>query len=454
MLIVIDATNLYRSQAILRFTADAAAHAGASALARGETAEAAEAAALKIAAVNLSVDPESLRTDPAIVVRSMSYDPDNGTLSDLDSGSSANAVLVKLRQSRSGRIAISSYVLALLGLDSRTAGGSSMATVTPTFRCSNTTGLFAHGPIKIGVSGSTALPTDGICVHSQQALVLPMGGNPNSSVPSLSLPSREACRGAGCMGITEVNLIMTDTAAYVARLAAGFADPRSSFVEKTAFFATRPIAQDLEPLAEVGVDVRGLQTGDVVELSAFRFRLLRAYPPGLVYLVLCQQPGAEVETGGEDEIIVGEWAESPPLRDIALVTSCTIRLGDHTRIEGALVISTADETGLSAAEPGARIGDPSGRCDARLRSMVMTTGNLTLPSQLTMSNIAVVVGGDVDLGPALGASNSIARGISVQAGGEIRVDGSQIFQPCPGATDKVLPPLRVISVQLPPSTAG
>jgi hypothetical protein len=289
-----------------------------------------------------------------------------------------------------------------------------------------------------------------MCVHSQQALFLPDRNDEYGGAPRLSLPARVACSGEGCDEAAEVNLIMPDIAAYVARLAQGFAERSLALPEKRSFFADRPMSDDLEPLSEVGVDVRGLETGDVVAISAFRFRLLRDLPQGLVYLVICGQPGAEVETDGKEEILVGEWPESPQLRNIALVTTCPIRLAEHARIEGALIISTAVETGLETANAAARIGDPDGACDASRRSIVMTTGSIALPTTLTTSNLAVVAGGDVRLGLAGETSFSRARGLSVHAGGAIRGTGAQDFRPCPGAEDDVLPALRIISFTMPP----
>jgi Flp pilus assembly protein TadG len=446
----IDATNLYRHQALLRMTADAAAHAGASALARGATPEDAEAAALEMVALNMAVDPDSLLAHRSTDLRAVVVDPSNGTLSKPDLDTPANAMLVSLQQSETARNPIPTLVLGLFGFDSWSAASSSVATVSTTRRCNNAAGLFAQGRISIGSNGDGVPPADGICVHSQQALFLPRGSDEYGGVPLLSLPMRSACSGKDCETALEMNLIMPDVAALVARLAQGFADPSRSLHEKDAFFASRPISQDLEPLSEVGADVRGLRTGDVVALSAFRFRMLRHVPPGLVYLVLCGQPGTEVETGGVDEIIIGEWPDSPILRNIALVTTCPIRLEEHARVEGSLIVSTADETGLSSAAAGARIGDPVGGCDASRRSILMTKGDLTLPSNLTTSNIAVVAGGDVMLGLSGETSPSLSRGIAVHAGGEIRSAGVQTLMPCAGAADLLLPSLRVISHTMPP----
>lgn len=447
----IDATNLYRHQAMLRITADSAAHAGASALARGATPEAAEAAALAMVELNMPFEVEgSLLADPATDLRALVVSPVDGTLSKPDPDTPANAMLVSLQRSDTTRNPIPTFILGLFGVDSWSASTSSVATVATTRRCGNTSGLFAQGPITIDETGLGAQPSEGMCVHSQQALALPPGIDMHGEPARLSLPARNACSGEGCDHAAEVNLIMPEIADYVARLAQGFADRSLALHEKRSFFADRPISRDLEPLAEVGVEVRDLQTGDVVALSAFRFRLLREVPQGLVYLVMCGQPGAEVESEGKDEILVGEWAESPVLRNIALVTTCPIRLAEHARIEGALIISTADEIGLDTANAAARIGDPAGACDASRRSIVMTTGSIALPSTLTTSNIAVVAGGDVTLGLAGETSRSRARGLAVHAGGAISGTGTQDFMPCPVAEDPVLPTLRVISFTMAP----
>lgn len=447
----IDATNLYRHQAMLRLTADAAAHAGASALARGATPEAAEAAAMELLALNMPDAPEgSLLADRSRDLRALVVSPVDGSLSKPDPDTPPNAVLVSLQRSETARNPIPTFVLGLFGVDSWSTGTSSVAMVAPTSRCSNAAGLYAQGPISIGSKGNGAAPGDGICLHSQQSMSLPTEDDQSAAPPRLSLPRRTACKGAACDGAAEVNLIMPDIAAHVGRQAKVFADPGLKSLGKASFFANRPISKDLEPLLEVGVQVRGLRTGSVVKLSPFRFRLLREVPKGLAYLVLCGQPGAEVEPGAEEGIVLGEWSESPVLRDVALITSCPIRLGEHASIEGALIVSTAADSGLATAHPAARIGDPADSCDASRRSVLMSTGNLALPSSLTSSNIAIVAGGDVTLGLGRSGSKLQSRGIAVHAAGKIIGNGAQSFQPCPGAADPLLPDLRVIRHTMPP----
>jgi hypothetical protein len=266
----------------------------------------------------------------------------------------------------------------------------------------------------------------------------------------VSLPSRADCAGKACAAAVEINLIMSEAGSRITRLTEGFTKPNVGLAEERAFFASRPIARDLEPLLEVGADATGLRTGSVVRLSPFRFRLLREVPSGLVYRVLCGQPDAEIAEGGKEELVIGEWPESPALRDAVLVTNCPLRLSEYARIEGALVISTAADSGLADASPGARIGDPARNCDASLRSVMMVMGDLELPFHLMTSNIAVVASGSVKLGRPDDRFSGVSRGLAVHAGGMIIGSSNTVPAACPGAEDPLLPSLRVISHTMPP----
>ena len=81
----IDAGNLYRHQTMLRLAADAAAHAGVVVLARGGTAQEAEAAAAAMLEVNLPVRRFGrLVANPATDLRALAFDPVSGELAALD----------------------------------------------------------------------------------------------------------------------------------------------------------------------------------------------------------------------------------------------------------------------------------------------------------------------------------------------------------------------------------
>jgi hypothetical protein len=114
------------------------------------------------------------------------------------------------------------------------------------------------------------------------------------------------------------------------------------------------------------------------------------------------------------------------------------------------VISTAADSGLADASPGARIGDPARNCDASLRSVMMVMGDLELPFHLMTSNIAVVASGSVKLGRPDDRFSGVSRGLAVHAGGMIIGSSNTVPAACPGAEDPLLPSLRVISHTMPP----
>ena len=451
--LAIDTASLYRQQTLMRLAADSAAHAGVAALARGEGPAGAQAAAAAMVARNL---PEAhfgrLVADPASDLRALRLDPVTGDLARLGENAPANAFLVRLQRSAAVDNPIPTHILRLVGFDSWTAGAVSVAALQPTRRCANAAGLFAQG--RIDVSASSTLGA-GLCLHSQKAISLAAGTGIEEGL-RLSMPTLEGCEGdcrsathAGA-GLAEMNLLMPVAADHVVRLATGFARPDMAMPEKAAFFATRPLANDLEPLAEVGLDTGGLKTGSVVSLSAFRFSQLREVPPGLVYLVICNMPADQVPKSGLDRIRLMGIENRAKLRDMVLVTTCPLEMDDLTRVEGALVILLhGPETVLDAA-PGARMGDPTGSCDAHRRVVLMTTGNLALPAWLSTSNLAAVAGGDVEILSDPDTNRAVHQGLSLHVGGHLSMAGQHSFAVCPDAADPVLPALRVIAHAMPP----
>jgi hypothetical protein len=439
----VDATNLYRHQAILRMSADAAAHAGAAELARGGDAAAAEAAAARLLARNL---PQArygrLIADPRTDLRALAYDPATGRLARPAPGVAPDAVLVGLQRSAAVGNPIPTFVLRLVGVDAWAAGAASVAALLPTRRCGNAGGLFVHG--RVVVTPGSRLG-EGLCLHGQAGVDLPPAAE-RAGALHLGTPTQARCSG-DCTGLVETNLIMPDTAAHVAQVAAELAEPAAT-AARAAFFAVRPLDADLEPLAEVGIDTARLSTGSVVAMSPFRFSALRRVPAGLVYLVTCDKAGE----GGPSlqKISLVGLPDSAKMTDAALVTTCPFEMDAATRIEGSLVILLHGGTAMLAAAPGAAMGDPARACDARRRSLLMVDGDLDLPATLAASNLAVVTGGDLRLAADPDAVRTLHRGLAAHAGGDLAMAGPHGFVPCPGATDPLLPPLRVIAHVAPP----
>ncbi len=448
----IDAGNLYRQQTMMRLAADAAAHAGVVVLARGGTAEEAEAAAADMLEMNLPARRFGrLVANPATDLRALAFDPASGELARLDRDAPANAILVRLQRSAAVKNPVPTYVLRLVGLDSWTTGAVSVAVLVTTRRCPNSGGFFAHGEVELSEGVDLG---KGLCLHSQDRLALPWGLSSGEDPLRASLPSLANCEGP-CEGngVIAMNLMMPNTAAHVRRLAKGFARPGLALPEKAAFFATRSLGEDLEPLSEVGIDPQKLRRGDVVEISPFFFSALRAVPPGLVYLVTCDRPTDSIPPDSIERIALGSEEGAPAIHDIALITTCPLTLGAFTRIEGSLVIALHGDAGVAIdVAPGARIGGPRETCSTGNRSQLMTPGNLDFPTGLAGSGLGVVAGGDITLardGTEAGALP--LYGFAAHAGGSLQAGPGQHFEPCPEtAADPVLPRLQVITHAMPP----
>jgi Flp pilus assembly protein TadG len=447
----IDAGNLYRHQAMMRLAADAAAHAGVVVLARGGTAEEAGAAAADMLEVNLPARRFGhLVANPATDLRALAFDAAAGELAARDRDGPANAMLVRLQRSAAVGNPVPTYVLRLIGLDSWTAGAAGVAVLVTTRRCANSDGFFARGEVALS-QGVELGP--GFCLHSQDRLALPWGLSAGHALRA-SLPALADCEGpCAVTGTIAMNLVMPDTAGHVRRLAEGFARPGLGLPEKAAFFATRNLGEDLEPLSEVGIDPQKLRRGDVVEISPFLFSALRTVPPGLVYLVNCDRPASAIPADSIERISLGLWEGTPAVRDIALVTTCPLTLGPFARIEGSLVIALHDGAGLAMeVAPGARIGGPRETCGTGNRSQLMAPGNLALPAGLAGSDLGLVAGGNVTvLQDGTRAGGLPLHGLAIHAGGRVQADPRQHFMPCPeAAADPVLPRLQVITHAMPP----
>jgi len=447
----IDVGNLYRQQTMLGLAADAAAHAGVVVMAQGGTAGEAEAAAADMLETNLPARRFGrLVADPWPDLRAMAFDYATGRLAVPDRDTPANAMLVRLQRSAAVENPVPTYVLHLVGVDSWTTGAVSVATLVTTRRCPNSAGLFAHGEIVL--SKGVDLGKE-FCLHSQDRLVLPSDLSSESPMHA-SLPVLTHCEGA-CdkVDVIAMNLIMPDTAGYVWHLAEGFARRGFGMPEKAAFFATRGLSKDLEPLSEVGIDPQKLRRGDVVEISPFAFSLLREVPAGLVYVVTCERPAKDILMDSIKRISLGREDGASVIRNIALITTCPLTLGAFTRIEGSLVIALHQDAGVAVeVKPGARIGGSRDTCGTENRSQFMTLGNLDFPTGLAGSGLGLVAGGDVTL--VQNETKEIILplyGLAVHAGGRLKVGPGQHFKPCPDtAADPVLPLLQLITYAMPP----
>jgi hypothetical protein len=310
----------------------------------------------------------------------------------------------------------------------------------------------------------------------------------------LSMPDMADCQG-GCSDMSsggfaaasaEANLVMTRPADLIERLAEGFSDPKVDLPEEEAFFDRHPLAEDLSALDELGVDTQNLKTGDVVSLKTEQLDRARGLPAGLVYLVDCTGKGESndvLSLGGtpmDAEMAVelgqsmqdtsfdedGSGEEPPPeeliapndvevtqaqvLKGMVLITECRLHFTALADIQGALILSTRAVSDVAlSAEPGARAGDPKGRCDGGMHSVFMARGEMQVPASFTASNAAFVIDGTIAVAGEPRGGVARHSGLALHASGLVEMAGKHDFTACGTAATDLLPALNVIKFVIP-----
>jgi hypothetical protein len=484
----IDFTNAWRHREILRLSADVAAHAGASALA--EAGGRMTALAVATGATELNTPTRSYgRTilDPFEDIQALQYDPGTNMVGP---GDMPNAVSVHLQRSARVQNPVPTFLLQLIGQNSWDISITSVAAVVPTERCVTGDGLYSHDRVVLGGQVSVG---EAVCLHGQRSVDVP-GQSSFDKGAGVSMPDMADCQG-GCSDMSsggfaaasaEVNLVMTRPADLIERLAEGFSDPKVDLPEEEAFFDRHPLAEDLSALDELGVDTQNLKTGDVVGLKTEQLDRARGLPAGLVYLVDCTGKGESndvLSLGGTpmDAEMAAELSQSlqdtsfdeagsgeePPfeeliapndvevtqaqmLKGLVLITECRLHFTALADIQGALILSTRAVSDVAlSAEPGARAGDPKGRCDGGMHSVFMARGEMQVPASFTASNAAFVIDGTIAVvGEPRGG---VARhsGLALHASGLVEMAGKHDFTACGTAATDLLPALNVIKFVIP-----
>ena len=467
--IALDFSNAWRHREVLKTTADVASQAGVIALARGEAPEAAQATAL--AALDFNTPQAAygrIVVDAARDVVPLHYDSDRNSLS---AEGPINAVSVLVRRTGLLDNAVPTYLLRLVGRRDWEIGGTSVAALVPTRRCTPGDGIFAAGRVTLDLASSVAA---GFCIHSQDRVALPRGGTFLAG-SGLSMPDLAKCEGLCREAVPpgdetvafETNLILADPAAFVDLAYKAFADPFVTSPAEQAFFASRPLAADLSALDEVGVELEGLNTGALVTLSLLQFSRLREVPAGLIYRVKCGGNGGGNGGGGNrsgalpgsvaGRLEISDGGNGNSLRDLALVTDCALHFAASARAEGALFISDRNsgrQSGRNSrpavtADPGARFGNPDRRCDAARRSTLMARGDAAFSAGFIASNADLVVAGDIEVAADPGTQTAEHRGVSFHGGGAVSFASAQGFSACGLDAGNLLPELLVIRHVMP-----
>lgn len=455
----VDGANGWRHQQLLQLSADAAAHAGAVALASGSSAEQARSAA--IAAVEFNVPSAiygNVFEDVATDVVALNYDPVTNIAS---STGKKNAVAVFLHRTALSNNPVSTLMLNLVSLvipgsDRSTfeVNGASVATVTKTQACNSTDGIYAQDQVNFTSSNSFG---PGYCIHSQSDIWMPQQ-NTFLASSGLSMPDLvdcgNKCEDAANPGAEaaafERNLLIPDLGGFILATRDAFLDTLANSSQKAEFFQYKGLEASALPALEAqGIATAGLVTGAVVTLTESRFESLTDVPRGLVYEVTCSAGG----NGGNARLTFDTMAGE--IRDVAIVTNCVLEFDPGVNVIGSLLLTTRDKTTASiTAGSGAFVGDPSGGCDVDERTTIMSLGKMSVPADFIGSNLSIIVDEDIHLSATSSSTTLTHSGISLLSSTEIHVAAGHTFNSCAGPDSGLMPELRVIRYVVPQAAAS
>lgn len=481
----VDVGNAWRQRELLSLSADVAAHAGASVIAREGEKMAIVAAAVGASKLNTPTETYGrVIYDPYSDVEALHYDPGTNMLS---MAGPINAVSVHLQRSARVQNPVPTFLLKFIGQNAWDINVVSVAAVIPTTRCDSGDGIYAHQGIAMG---GEAFVGAGVCVHSQKGVDLQKRST-FAAGSGLSMPDFSDCNG-NCNDMTspgigaasaETNLIMVDPAEHIDTLSAAFINGNETLPEETEFFAARSLAEDLSALDELGVDTSELVLGDVVRLNQDLFSRARELPAGLVYDITCEGPEGsptvltiggraadpdieddpdadttvpedfieDFDAGGEP-LVEPEATDdaAPVLEDLVLVTDCLLHFTEKAQVQGSVIFSTRAAKGIAlTADEGASVGDPKLTCKPALQSAIMAKGGMSVPASFTASNVSFLMAGDIAIAGNPEGVPALHRGTSLHSGGRVQLEGDQSFQACGTGLDMVLPKLNVIKYVIP-----
>jgi hypothetical protein len=437
----LDGSNAWRNATHLSASADAAAHAGAVALANGGAIGDVRTMAEAAATANMpEVTYGAVVGDAIENIQLMHFDTDTRILT---AGGTANAVVVDLGQTRGNTNAVRTYFLRLMGVDSWDVTGRSIAVYDATAECSNVDGIFAEDEVSLSSQNSVG---SGFCVHSQEAVWLPQQNSfgPGSvvSMPNLA-DCKSKCDDASNPGINPmaINMILPDFRDYILDTYDAF--NASSSTLKTTWFNAKSLGigswnLHVKPLKDIGVkNTTFLGQGSVVTLTWDQFHALPSLPSGLVYNVDCPNNGNSSKTKLTFNGTTGV------MEDAAIITDCSIEFGDGARVLGSLVVTIREQsTATVTSGSSVTVADPTQQCHNGDRTTVMSLGKVSVPAEFVMSNVTLVVDDDVNVASAT-SSGIVSRGLSIYSSGKVSLSSQHTLEVC-GGSNLLAPEGKVI----------
>ena len=461
--LAIDVTNVHRQKEFISVAADAAAHAGVVALAEKKLPLDIRTAALAAAETNAPAGLIGKTNLGASDVELVRFDPKTRTII----AGEANAVKVTLHRDSSVGNPVSTSLLRFAGVKKFEFSVTSVAYYGKPGNCNSSDGIYAKGRVTL-TSGNTI--GGSYCVHSQEEVWMPQT-NYFQEGAGLSMPNLADC-GTKCFDAAnpgvenakfEMNLNMMPVADHIALVRAAMLASTSDL--KSQFFADKTLAADRKPLVDARIMNNGaaakLVRGSVVSLTAAQYNDLMVLtkgnlPTGLVYNVDCRDrgngPATWISIGGsldrKDPTLTTSTAET--VRQVVLITDCGFDVGSNARIDATLAISTRVSTSsVLKAASGAIVGDPLRNCDVSRKVYIMTMSGISVSSDFTASNVALIVNGDIHVAASSSSSTVEHKGTSFHAEGEVQIPANHTFNGCLEDYSGLIPGNKTIKFVIP-----
>ena len=414
----LDVTHFYAARTELQVAADVAAHAAMHRRYNGRTAAQARSDAIAMVEYSLPRNVYGTVLETSEIVFG-TWNTTSGTFTALAANSPTLPTAFQVTTNRAGDNPVGSFFFRVVGVRSRdvTAKAIYLASGDP---CAQLQGLFAEG--QVNPSSNNAYSAN-FCLHSNDEVPLNADNrfDPLSSVsaPSLSdidCASNDANMDAKCPNLRTIRREATyDLERHLAPIrdlpgadtdASMLADVR----EAVPNWNWTGISQSIST-------VTAAQLGTPSNLS------------GRVNYIECASNGKIELSGAYTDTVL-------------LLNNCqvSIKKNNTVSLSNTIIYTTSTDKANSIAFSGSghRIGmDPT--CTGSGGAVLLTRGGFNTASGTKFQNATVWALGDV--GFAAGAGAQDAAGVSIIAGGEIKVTSNNVLNACP--PDPNAPPTMV-----------
>lgn len=455
----VDTANAWRQKERLQLTADVASHAGILEVLAGSS-----VADVRLASRNsvLSNMPNAgfgrvINEDLKDIVLS-EYDRVNDTISAPPTTDDIDTVTVQLHRDNAVNNPVGTYLLKFAGFPSWQVQSYGTTVVLEFGNCPHYEGIWAHGYIN---SNDDNLFGPEFCVHSQDAVQLPQDTTWEDG-SYLGMPSLKKCLDDGKCDNTanagveeamhEINLQMPTfddiiLEAY-ADMSAQQLDVDGNLLlndRQTAFWDGKGLGETeltaswdaLFGTTAPGPGEAGYVAPDIgtlVELTVAEFEAIDHPPAGLTYKVNCHPNGNGINT----YLDMLPTASGDPVRDIAIVTNCSVDFADNSDWRGAMVVSIRERSNATLrASASAHVGDPNDTCKQDDQTFLFARSDMQVAAEFASSNTVFMTGGDITI--ASGTSGEVDHyGMTAYADGNVKLTTNHNYYACGYRPDDVI----------------